>query len=483
MCTALTSKALFLNLSFSEESLRAQTEKITLELRSLLQVTDTSKSAPKTLKGRLSAASHFFSSPVSAAKFPKKNLILISPSHIDKAWLFKSLMICESNTKLHGSYRRADYTSSSGIHLFRDNLGRNLSILKPCDEELGAIRSRNLTASMAKHGIFPGESAIREVLAHHIFPSIIPPTALVSLYLEDPFLGKHFHKEGSLQKFIPNCKTFRFLTREELATIDVQSFSKIAIIDLALANCDRNKGNLLIHNSTKKLIPIDHGCILSENFSSGGHFLWYNLISLSTNFTADDLKVIDAIGENLPLIFEKKLSLAAFETYRCSVILLKTLASTTSIKQIAMYHLNQINVSLEKFEMPEFSLLRSCLQIARFYQSKILESTRQPLSDFFIRKAVTELSSLIQNKFSEMEADLEKLGVSELLKNKILFPEDQKSPYISLAHLAARRFLNFEIRFENRVIFETGSWVKQLEEEINTFYEMQKQKHLKEIGF
>lgn len=55
---------------------------------------------------------------------------------------------------------------------------------------------------------------------------------------------------------------------------DIEEVHKIGILDIRIINCDRNEANILvkklIHKETKKkffkLIPIDHGLSLPDNF-------------------------------------------------------------------------------------------------------------------------------------------------------------------------------------------------------------------------
>lgn len=126
-----------------------------------------------------------------------------------------------------------------------------------------------------RRGTKPGEGAVREVAAYvldHGHFSGVPPTALVSAYVsEDSSSGTGGAvKVGSLQQFVESegdCEERGY------SGFPVQEVHKIAVLDLRLANADRNAGNILARRipvgsgaQTWELIPIDHGYCLPASF-------------------------------------------------------------------------------------------------------------------------------------------------------------------------------------------------------------------------
>ena len=80
-------------------------------------------------------------------------------------------------------------------------------------------------------------------------------------------------KVGSLQAFVIGGKTAEDMPCSRFQASDVQ---RIAVLDLLLANCDRNAGNFLTKevDNTIRLIPIDHAFCLPDYFHLND-ILWF----------------------------------------------------------------------------------------------------------------------------------------------------------------------------------------------------------------
>jgi hypothetical protein len=100
----------------------------------------------------------------------------------------------------------------------------------------------------------------------------VPPTMMVRCaheafhYAPDSYDSVKKAKWGSLQQFV-----HAFSSCEEMgsASFDVEEVHKIAVLDMRLANTDRNGGNILVcrdENNSLRLVPIDHGYCLPEKF-------------------------------------------------------------------------------------------------------------------------------------------------------------------------------------------------------------------------
>ena len=179
---------------------------------------------------------------------------------------------------------------SGGAYFMQDEFGSSIvGVFKPVDEEPMAINNpRGLPPSKngegLKRGTKVGEGALREVAAYILDHATkgqdgekftgfagVPPTILIECsheYLEHPkddtTAGVNV-KIGSLQMFVhasSNCEDMG------PAHFPVYEVHKIAVLDIRLANTDRNGGNILAckqGDSTEwTLVPIDHGYCLPD---------------------------------------------------------------------------------------------------------------------------------------------------------------------------------------------------------------------------
>ncbi len=95
-------------------------------------------------------------------------------------------------------------------------------------------------------------------------------------YLVDRFLGfgmvpptviRELDKRvGSVQRFIPNTKMGKELTRKEEDQLIGEDKLKLNILDFLIANTDRHGGNFLVRNG--RIIAIDHGYSFHDLISS-----------------------------------------------------------------------------------------------------------------------------------------------------------------------------------------------------------------------
>lgn len=150
--------------------------------------------------------------------------------------------------------------------------GRKVAVFKPSDEEPHAVNNpKGLGTSPSGEGLrrgsVPGEGAVREVAAYlldHDHFAGVPPTALVSCRMNGGAAGganpgpcAPGPKVGSLQQFVEaegDC--------EERGTsgLPVAEVHKICVLDIRLANTDRNGANILARREgpSWRLTPIDH---------------------------------------------------------------------------------------------------------------------------------------------------------------------------------------------------------------------------------
>lgn len=183
---------------------------------------------------------------------------------------------------------------SGGVYFMKDECGlQNVAVFKPMDEEPMAVNNpRGFSASHfgegLKRGTRSGEGAIREVAAYildhpartkrswvkeeEVGFAGVPPTAMVRCYHEAFHYNVDQHKLyrkakiGSLQAFV---RAFSSCEDMGSSSFPVEEVHKITVLDLRLANTDRNGGNILVcrgKDGALKLVPIDHGYCLPEKF-------------------------------------------------------------------------------------------------------------------------------------------------------------------------------------------------------------------------
>jgi hypothetical protein len=204
----------------------------------------------------------------------------------------------EAKAGLQGGYAPAlAAEGSGGAYFLKNSYGvDNVAIFKPVDEEpLGINNPRGFSkiprvgsSEGLKKGTRVGEGAMREVATylldhpkegrrssfrkHLTGLAGVSPTMMVRCaheafhYSDDSWDAQKKPKLGSLQQFV---RAFGSCEDMGSANFDVEEVHKIAVLDMRLANTDRNGGNILVcrdENNDLKLVPIDHGYCLPEKF-------------------------------------------------------------------------------------------------------------------------------------------------------------------------------------------------------------------------
>lgn len=233
---------------------------------------------------------------------------------------------------------------SGGVYFMRDATGQNnVAVFKPIDEEpMAENNPRGLPLSTdgegMKRGTVVGEGALREVAAYILDHPVgdlksgqsvgfsgVPPTTLV----RSSHRGKSF-KIGSLQMFKENNGS-----TEDMGpgAFPIKEVHKIAVLDIRLANADRHAGNILVckeEGGNHKLIPIDHGYCLPEEFEDCT-FEWLYWPQAREPFdteTIDYIKSLDAEKDiKLLKLHGWELSPRCARVLRISTMLLKKGAS------------------------------------------------------------------------------------------------------------------------------------------------------------
>lgn len=204
---------------------------------------------------------------------------------------------------------------TGGSYFIFANDGTKVAVFKPEDEEPNGPNNPKGYAGSPdggglRKGVRPGEGATREIIAYmldHGGFSGVPPTAMVSLKGMDGDAAK----VGSFQQFIPHD-----VDCEEMgpSVFPVHEVHKIAVLDIRLANTDRNASNILarhnLQDATWELTPIDHGYCLPSTFEDI-NFEWQYWPQAKIPFSETTLNYIEGLDceQDLLILAEQGLSL------------------------------------------------------------------------------------------------------------------------------------------------------------------------------
>lgn len=242
---------------------------------------------------------------------------------------------------LHGFYPELAASGSGGAYMMYDDGGSPVAVFKPEDEEpLAANNPRPLTyiptvpGEGLRRGTKVGEGAKREVAAFLLDKdhfSGVPATTLVKF-------GDG--KVGSLQQFVlseSDCENMG------PSLFSVKQVHKICLLDIRLANTDRNGGNILVKEAPGgyDLIPIDHGYCLPSSFMDCS-FEWAYWPQAKVPFDAATCSYISSIDveEDLALLRQNGVGLRpeCERVYRISVLLLRK----GSMSMLSPYEISKV---------------------------------------------------------------------------------------------------------------------------------------------
>lgn len=187
----------------------------------------------------------------------------------------------------HGLAPRLAMEGTGGTYFLRSHKRDTVAVFKPADEEQFAPNNpRNYVGTMGqigfRKGIFSGEGYQREVAAFLLDSkerfSGVPMTTIIEMQSNAfHYCGKGMGKAaadsikiGSLQEYIPYDDVAGDLAPQMFPVSEVH---KIAILDIRMANTDRNEANILVQRSQRfsycngediNLIPIDHAYSLPD---------------------------------------------------------------------------------------------------------------------------------------------------------------------------------------------------------------------------
>lgn len=280
---------------------------------------------------------------------------------------------------------------SGGVYFMQDEFGSSIvGVFKPTDEEPMAVNNpKGLPVSKngegLKRGTKVGEGALREVAAFILDHMAecqtgekltgfagVPPTVLIKCchqclgHSKNMGLTSADTKIGSLQMYVharSNCEDMG------PAQFPIQEVHKIAVLDIRLANTDRNGANILAcksgDTSEWSLVPIDHGYCLPDKFEDCT-FEWLYWPQAKHPFQTETLKYISALDAEADILLLQKYGWALSEecarVLRVGTMLLKkgAAAGLTPYKIGSMMcreTLNKMSVIEEMLEATENRVL------------------------------------------------------------------------------------------------------------------------------
>lgn len=160
----------------------------------------------------------------------------------------------------------------TGSRKLVDESGVTVAIIKFPQDEPGGPTAINpvLICPRSKQGIRPGHGVLGDPIAHALFPDMVPASHLIKL--NHPTTGES--TLAMMQTWIPDATCLESLSLEERDRIPDEQFELLAMIDLSLANTDRNMGNVL-KAPDGRLYAIDNSLIAPQGFASEVRPSWW----------------------------------------------------------------------------------------------------------------------------------------------------------------------------------------------------------------
>ena len=384
---------------------------------------------------------------------------VVIPEH--EGWMHESLEGCKRPIKYFDK-------GSSGSFIVLTNQTA-LAILKPLQEN---FLLQGLAKPVILDGILPETTSLREVLAYQLFSQIVPPTALVRVFSESFFEGEKT-KTASIQKFIGDGLCASQLSKEELQK-NIPFLNATMVLDLCLYNLDRHPGNFLFRTNGEEIfdgVPIDHGCILPNNCSSGVRLFWLSLIDKRAFFGENELEAIRKLDIDSSIQKIKRLGLSdgAVNTFLVNTLLVKLLAPRSSIYDIAMYQL-QHNQEIAT----QHSIVHYLLRWALFKQKIAInpaDNDSKMVSPSALEPLLIETVDFVEQLKKEALLFCHTCGICEekLYSTEEDFKEGLPHEPIHIAHRVVRNVLFVCFLNGSMENLEDGSWRKIVQDQLQKF--------------
>jgi len=168
-----------------------------------------------------------------------------------------------------------------------------IAVFKPADEVRGG-KNYKAQKDAGKLGVAP-ESEMPNELIGAMFGLKQP---VVEMTIPGPFVyldSTPFPKRGVAISFLEEMVEYSKVPNmdQALENTSMRAFQKMAIMDIALCNTDRNPGNLMVNPTTGEIGLIDQAMILPKGFGSPAVYIWMLDAKAQQPFDADSLAQIE----------------------------------------------------------------------------------------------------------------------------------------------------------------------------------------------
>ncbi len=344
-----------------------------------------------------SSGEKFYSTPI-------VNHLLSHPftSEESNEWIRTCLKILNEDfskqTSLNRLFKIAQMQGANNSYILYHQTNP-IAIIKPSDEEIGYSSFETGPPCLIKNGIESSTMAFREVLAYEIFSDIVPETALAMLSALK-FEGMKT-KACSIQKFITNCIPFSHAPNSLIISVKEQLYPVVSM-DLLLGNVDRHGNNLLIFGPSSenpKIIAIDHGCILSANSKSPTrHYCWLNIFEDEEKLPSEECLRIESlhVNDHKSRILTLLKKACYVNTFAINVILAQKFCRTKSIKEIAMYHLQNKEDFFNESPLTHNIIMLAALHAGVSFSRSLDENFEIPIQS--IKAVVDEVAIFVEQQ-------------------------------------------------------------------------------------
>jgi hypothetical protein len=351
-------------------------------------------------------------------------------------WSEKVCAIFEKDFEASGRVRPSFVTSNQGAcgsYFVLDDQEKIVAVVKPGDEEPGAIHGRG-DYQLLKEGIEPMSASCREVLAYRLAPEIVPPTVMMELTSRQ--FVQEATKRCSVQMFIENSGSMHSVEKRKRK--DFLCYLEPTIfIDLWFCNSDRHSRNLLVQTKGETIegvVPIDHGCILPNNLVTGALFFWYPLIDPAQKFGFSTQEKINSIDlENVRReVSDLQLGDRVFHAIAATTLLLKKMHKTHSMRQIAMYYIEEPENWENKKSILFYILRMAAVKAGRDFVSPDSGFSQIPLP--ILSDTLEEVVDFIEGQREILDTQLQSTGLDK--ESALTFLEKRYTNPDQKIHLA-----------------------------------------------
>ncbi|GAB5362878.1 hypothetical protein AAMO2058_000836200 [Amorphochlora amoebiformis] len=397
---------------------------------------------------------------------PSKNAAITLYGNTPCSPRLKQVVAAVRTGLAHGLAPRLAMDGTGGTYFFRDNRREIRAVFKPADEEPFAPNNpRNYVGKIGqvgfRKGILSGEGYLREVAAYLLDRktgfSGVPMTSTAEVtndtfHFQGKGLGSSSNglkKIGSVQEYVCYDDVAGDLAAKMFPASEVH---KIAILDIRMANTDRNEANILVRrrgeNGVRKngkedihLIPIDHAYSLPDTLEiAWTDWVWLEWPQAKVPFdekTRRFVKNLDIEADIKLLRTTLGIREACLRTMRITgMVLKKGVASGLTLRQIAgIICRNDLDIpsELEVICTQAYKMAQAARE-----QLKIKSPSFSPTESSMKISAVPEIGlarSISYNDFKPLKVQPKGFKISQISEKSISECQRRLDPSTHTWHL------------------------------------------------